>query len=98
MPSSIGFIRWHIDLTYTVASTSARDLIRRQLLQRSRPVKELSARKLGIPPDRTGAGGMMNTEVLDHTLRDFPRLVPPRRDPVRGRLPPGRPFSLFIDP
>src|SRR5262249_60105410 len=60
----------------------------------SRAIKELSARKLGIPPDRTGAGGMVNTEVLDHTHRDFPRLVPPRRDPVRGRLPPGRPFSF----
>src|SRR5262245_59264933 len=68
----------------------------RQAARRERTaVKELPARKLGIPPDRTGAGGMVNTEVLDHAHRDFPRLVPPRRDPVLGRHPPpGRPFSF----
>ena len=41
---------------------------------------------------------MVNTEVLDHAHRDFPRLVPPRRDPVLGRhLPPAGPF-LFHRP
>jgi hypothetical protein len=39
---------------------------------------------------------MVNTEALDHTHRDFPRLVPPRRDPVRGRHPPrGGPFFFL---
>ena len=50
------------------------------------------ARAIGCIPSLThhaltGAGGMVNTEVLDHVHRDFPRLVPPRRDLVLGRRP-----------
>src|SRR5215467_15388529 len=72
---------------------------RRQAGQRQRnAVKELPARKLGVPPDRTGAGGMVNTEVLDHSHRDFPRLVPPRSDPVLGRHLPRGGLFLFADP
>jgi hypothetical protein len=59
----------------------------------------IARRRIGIPPDGTGpAVWGRYTPWITHIETSPRRLVPPRRDPVRGRYPPaGRPHFFFRD-